>query len=38
MSFNHVVRGVGYFLGSAIGGLVLAAGTAAGRFFPNDDA
>ncbi|MFE9799937.1 MFS transporter [Streptomyces goshikiensis] len=38
MSFNYVVRSVGYSLGSAIGGLVLAAGTATGRLFPSDDA
>jgi MFS family permease len=38
MSFNYVIRSVGYSLGSAIGGLVLAAGTATGRLFPNDDA
>ncbi|BDH13826.1 hypothetical protein [Streptomyces hygroscopicus] len=38
MSFNYVVRSVGYALGSAIGGLVLAAGTATGRLFPNDAA
>lgn len=38
MSFNYVVRSVGYSLGSAIGGLVLAAGTVAGRLFPNEDA
>ncbi|PSL08126.1 MFS transporter [Haloactinopolyspora alba] len=38
MSFNYVVRSVGYSLGSAIGGLVLAAGTGPGRLFPNDDA
>jgi predicted MFS family arabinose efflux permease len=38
MSFNYVVRSVGYSLGSAIGGLVLAAGTGAGRLFPNDSA
>ncbi|WP_405786125.1 MFS transporter [Streptomyces sp. NBC_01367] len=38
MSFNYVVRSVGYSLGSAIGGLVLAAGTATGRLFPNEDA
>jgi predicted MFS family arabinose efflux permease len=38
MSFNYVVRSVGYSLGSAIGGLVLAAGTDAGRLFPNDSA
>ncbi|MER0240628.1 MFS transporter [Streptomyces sp. HSW2009] len=38
MSFNYVVRSVGYSLGSAGGGLVLAAGTPAGRLFPNDGA
>ncbi|WP_285565444.1 MFS transporter [Streptomyces sp. RTGN2] len=38
MSFNYVVRSVGYSLGSAIGGLVLAAGTDTGRLFPDDDA
>jgi len=38
MSFNHVVRSVGYSLGSAIGGLVLAAGTDTGHLFPNDGA
>lgn len=38
MSFNYVVRSVGYSLGSAIGGLVLAAGTDTGRLFPNEDA
>ncbi|GAA4833212.1 MFS transporter [Kitasatospora terrestris] len=38
MSFNYVVRSVGYSLGSASGGLVLAAGTDAGRAFPNDGA
>ncbi|WTG93398.1 MFS transporter [Kitasatospora sp. NBC_01560] len=38
MSFNYVVRSVGYSLGSAIGGLVLAAGTDAGHLFPNDHA
>ncbi|ADD41992.1 MFS transporter [Stackebrandtia nassauensis] len=36
MSFNYVVRSVGYSLGSAIGGLVLAVGT--GRLFPNEAA
>ncbi|GLZ78457.1 MFS transporter [Actinorhabdospora filicis] len=36
MSFNYVVRSVGYALGSAIGGLVLAAGT--GRLFPDEGA
>ncbi|MDH6623187.1 putative MFS family arabinose efflux permease [Streptomyces sp. LBL] len=38
MSFNYVVRSVGYSLGSAIGGLVLAAGTDTGHIFPNDSA
>jgi len=38
MSFNYVVRSVGYSLGSAIGGLVLAAGTSAGHIFPDDSA
>nr|WP_233290444.1 MFS transporter [Kitasatospora sp. MBT66] len=38
MSFNYVVRSVGYSLGSAVGGLVLAVGTATGRLFPDDDA
>ena len=38
MSFNYVVRSVGYSLGSAIGGLVLAAGTNTGHLFPNDGA
>ncbi|GAA2142316.1 MFS transporter [Actinomadura napierensis] len=38
MSFNYVVRSVGYSLGSAIGGLALAAGTDTGRLFPNDGA
>lgn len=38
MSFNYVVRSVGYSLGSALGGLVLAAGTNTGRLFPSDDA
>ncbi|RDG37783.1 MFS transporter [Streptomyces corynorhini] len=38
MSFNYVVRSVGYALGSAIGGLVLAAGTDTGHVFPNDGA
>ncbi len=38
MSFNYVVRSVGYSLGSAIGGLVLAAGTASGDLFPSDGA
>ncbi|MFJ5231375.1 MFS transporter [Kitasatospora sp. NPDC088391] len=38
MGFNYVVRSVGYSLGSALGGLVLAAGTGAGRPFPDDGA
>ncbi|MEU5078989.1 MULTISPECIES: MFS transporter [Streptomyces] len=38
MSFNYVVRSVGYSLGSAIGGLILAAGTGPGRLFPDDSA
>ncbi len=38
MSFNQVVRGTGFALGSAIGGLVLAALTPAGRVFPDDGA
>ena len=38
MSFNYVVRSVGYSLGSALGGLVLAAGTDTGRLFPDDSA
>ncbi|GIG55858.1 MFS transporter [Longispora fulva] len=38
MSFNYVVRSVGYSLGSAIGGLILAAGTDTGHLFPNDSA
>ncbi|KIF73793.1 MFS transporter [Streptomyces sp. 150FB] len=38
MSFNYVVRSVGYSLGSAIGGLVLAFGTDTGQIFPNDSA
>jgi len=38
MSFNYVVRSVGYSLGSAIGGLVLATGTDTGHLFPNDHA
>ena len=38
MSFNYVVRSVGYSLGSAIGGLVLAAGTRTGHLFPSDSA
>ncbi|MEU8341240.1 Major Facilitator Superfamily protein [Actinomadura meyerae] len=38
MGFNYVVRSVGYSLGSAIGGLALAAGTGTGRLFPDDGA
>lgn len=38
MSFNYVVRSVGYSLGSAVGGLVLAADTATGDLFPSHDA
>ena len=38
MSFNYVVRSVGYSLGSAIGGLVLAAGTDTDHLFPNEGA
>jgi MFS family permease len=38
MSFNQVVRSVGFSLGSAVGGLVLAAGTKSVRLFPRDGA
>ncbi|WSS82483.1 hypothetical protein OG199_05035 [Streptomyces sp. NBC_01176] len=38
MSFNYVVRSVGYSLGSAIGGLILTAGTRPGHPFPDDSA
>jgi MFS family permease len=38
MSFNYVVRSVGYSLGSAIGGLILTAGTGLGHLFPDDSA
>ncbi|MFD8597192.1 MFS transporter [Kitasatospora sp. NPDC059646] len=38
MSFNYVVRSVGYSLGSAVGGLILAAGTGPGHPFPDDHA
>jgi predicted MFS family arabinose efflux permease len=38
MSFNYVVRSVGYSLGSALGGLILAAGTGTGHLFPDDGA
>jgi MFS family permease len=36
MGVNQIVRGTGFSLGSAIGGLVLAAATATGRLFPTD--
>jgi MFS family permease len=36
MSFNYVVRSVGYSLGSATGGLILATDT--GQLFPDDHA
>ena len=38
MSFNYVVRSVGYSLGSAIGGLILSAGTGPDHLFPDDSA
>jgi predicted MFS family arabinose efflux permease len=38
MSFNQVVRSVGFSLGSAVGGLVLATGTETGHIFPTDGA
>ena len=38
MSVNYVVRSVGYSLGSAIGGLILAAGTGPGHRFPDESA
>ncbi|MET7282808.1 MFS transporter [Kribbella sp. NPDC005582] len=38
MSFNYVVRSVGFSLGSAIGGLILAAGTGSGHLLPDDSA
>lgn len=38
MSFNQVVRSVGFSFGSAVGGLVLAAGTDIGHLFPTDAA
>jgi MFS family permease len=38
MSFNYVVRSVGYSLGSAVGGLILAEGTGPGHLFPDDSA
>jgi predicted MFS family arabinose efflux permease len=36
MSFNQVVRSVGFSIGSALGGLTLAATTPAGAAFPTD--
>ena len=36
MSFNQVVRSVGFSFGSAVGGLVLAAGTDTGHLFPTN--
>ena len=38
MSFNQVVRSVGFSLGSAVGALVLAAGTHTGHLFPTEGA
>jgi predicted MFS family arabinose efflux permease len=38
MSFNQVVRSVGFSFGSAVGGLVLAAGADPGHLFPTDGA
>ena len=38
MSFNQVVRSVGFAAGSAVGGLVLSAGTPAGQLSPSDGA
>ncbi|WP_422736292.1 MFS transporter [Micromonospora sp. WMMD729] len=38
MSVNYVVRSVGYSLGSAVGGLILATGTGPGHLFPDDRA
>jgi predicted MFS family arabinose efflux permease len=38
MSFNQVVRAVGFSLGSAVGGLILAAGTATGHLAPANSA
>jgi predicted MFS family arabinose efflux permease len=38
MSFNQVVRSIGFAAGSAAGGLVLAAGTPAGHLSPSDGA
>ena len=38
MRFNKVVRSVAFWLGSAFGGLMLAAGTNTGRSSPVDGA
>lgn len=38
MAVNQVVRSVGFSLGSAVGGLTLAAGTPAGDLIPTNDA
>lgn len=38
MSVNQVVRSIGFSLGSAVGGLTLAAGTPVGDLFPTNDA
>lgn len=38
MSVNQVVRSAGFSVGSALGGLVLAAGTPAGQLFPTNSA
>ncbi len=38
MALNQVVRSVGFAVGSALGGLVLAAGTPTGRRFPTEGA
>jgi predicted MFS family arabinose efflux permease len=36
MGFNQVVRSVGFSIGSAVGGLILAANTESGHTFPID--
>ncbi|MFF0001563.1 hypothetical protein [Streptomyces avermitilis] len=38
VGFSSLFRSVGYSLGSAIGGLILAAGTGPGHLFPDDSA
>jgi predicted MFS family arabinose efflux permease len=38
MGFNQVVRSTGFALGSALGGLILSAGTPAAHLFPADSA